>query len=207
MDPKLILLFIPTFAAISITPGMCMTLSMSLGISQGWRRTMWMMLGELFGVALVAIAAVAGVATTMLKYPTAFRIFCVLGGIYLIYLGVKQWFSKVEITLHDDAENSGLIGRRTLITQGFVTAIANPKGWAFMIAFLPPFISDQYPVVTQMIALLTVIVVIEFISLMIYASGGGQLSRWLARGDRLHWINKISGSLLVVIGIWLALRH
>jgi len=153
------------------------------------------------GVALVAIAAVAGVATTMLNYPIAFQVFCILGGCYLMYLGIKQWRSKEKIQLHDAVNKSGQLGRVTLITQGFVTAIANPKGWAFMVAFLPPFISDQFPIVTQMIALLIVIVSIEFISLMIYASGGGHLSRWLARGERLHLINKVSGSLLVVIGI------
>lgn len=207
MDPKLLLLFIPTFAAISITPGMCMTLAMSLGISQGWRRTLWMMLGELTGVALVAVAAVAGVATTMLNYPTAFRVFCILGGCYLVYLGVRQWRSKEKITLHDAADKSTQLGRVTLVVQGFVTAIANPKGWAFMVAFLPPFISDQFPVHTQMIGLLVVIVSIEFISLMIYASGGGQLSRWLARGQRLHLINKVSGSMMMVIGVWLAVLH
>ncbi len=207
MDPKLILLFIPTFAAISITPGMCMTLAMSLGISQGWRRTLWMMLGELTGVALVAVAAVAGVATTMLNYPAAFKVFCILGGCYLVFLGIKQWRSQEKIVLHNAVDSAGQLGRSTLVAQGFITAIANPKGWAFMVAFLPPFISDQFPIVSQMIALLVVIVSIEFASLMIYATGGGHLSRWLARGQRLHLINKLSGSMLVVIGVWLAVLH
>ena len=47
-------LFIPTFLFVSITPGMCMTLALTVGISQGVRRALWMMLGELLGVALVA---------------------------------------------------------------------------------------------------------------------------------------------------------
>ncbi|ASM55958.1 hypothetical protein PNIG_b0353 [Pseudoalteromonas nigrifaciens] len=36
-----------------------MTLAMTLGMSIGVRRTLWMMLGELLGVASVAVAAVA----------------------------------------------------------------------------------------------------------------------------------------------------
>lgn len=53
---SLLAAFIPTFLLVSATPGMCMTLAMTLGMSIGVRRTLWMMLGELTGVALVAVA-------------------------------------------------------------------------------------------------------------------------------------------------------
>ena len=39
-----------------------MTLAMTLGLKVGLRRTLWMMLGEVFGVALVAVSAVMGAA-------------------------------------------------------------------------------------------------------------------------------------------------
>ncbi len=42
----LLSVFIPTFLFVSITPGLCMTLAMTLGISLGVRRTLWMMWGE-----------------------------------------------------------------------------------------------------------------------------------------------------------------
>lgn len=184
-----------------------MTLSMSLGISHGVRRTLWMMWGELTGVALVAVAAVAGVATLMLNYPSIFSIFCYLGGAYLVFLGVKQWRTVPGVLPDGTPKEVEKNDKLTLVLQGFVTAVSNPKGWAFMVAFLPPFISDQYPVSTQMIALLLVIVIIEFISLLIYASGGRQLAIWLQRDQRLHWINRISGSMMIIIGIWLALSH
>ncbi len=35
-------------------------------------------------------------------------------------------------------------GNWNLVLQGFVTAIANPKGWAFMVS-LPPFIDQAKP--------------------------------------------------------------
>ena len=46
MTPDLILLFIPTIAAVSFTPGLCMTLAFTLGLSIGYRRTLWMMWGK-----------------------------------------------------------------------------------------------------------------------------------------------------------------
>ena len=58
MNPELLWVFIPTIAAISLTPGMCMTLAFTLGLSQGYRRTLWMMGGELTGVATVVSTCV-----------------------------------------------------------------------------------------------------------------------------------------------------
>ncbi len=64
-------MFIPTFFVVSVTPGMCMTLALTMGMTIGVKKTFYMMWGELFVVALVSIAAVSGVAAVMLKYPYA----------------------------------------------------------------------------------------------------------------------------------------
>ncbi|MEC7296528.1 MAG: LysE family translocator, partial [Pseudomonadota bacterium] len=72
--------FIPTFLFVSLTPGMCMTLAMVLGMTQGVKRTLWMMVGELIGVGFVAAAAGAGVAALMLRQPELFIAFKWVGG-------------------------------------------------------------------------------------------------------------------------------
>ena len=41
MNPELLRVFIPTIAAISLAPGICMTLAFTLGLSQGYRHTLW----------------------------------------------------------------------------------------------------------------------------------------------------------------------
>lgn len=91
VNVSLLSAFIPTFFIVSITPGMCMTMALSLGITVGVRRAMWMMIGEIFGVGLVAATSAVGVATFMLRYPLAFELFRYAGGAYLIWLGVQLW--------------------------------------------------------------------------------------------------------------------
>ena len=125
-DLAVLAVFIPTFFFVSITPGMCMTLAMTLGMSIGVRRTMWMMIGELIGVAIVAIAAVFGVAGIMLNYPDVFEVLKWIGGGYLAYIGVNMWRSKGKMSIGDNKPSD--VSRYSLFTQGFVTAIANPKG-------------------------------------------------------------------------------
>ncbi|WP_447528502.1 LysE family translocator [Vreelandella sp. TE19] len=197
--------FIPTFLFVSLTPGMCMTLAMVLGMTQGVKRTLWMMMGELAGVGLVAAAAGAGVAALMLQQPALFTVFKWAGGAYLVYLGVMMWRSRGRMAIPDTLDTGLPAGRLQLATQGFVTAIANPKGWAFFVALLPPFLDSSRGLAQQLIALIAVILVIEFASMLIYATGGKTLRRTLGKSGNVRLMNRIAGTLMIGVGLWLAL--
>ncbi|WP_406827907.1 LysE family translocator [Microbulbifer sp. ARAS458-1] len=206
VDFSVLALFVSTFFFVSITPGMCMTLALTMGMAFGVKRTLWMMLGELCGVALVAIAAVLGIAAFMLKYPQAFQIFKYCGAIYLAYLGIQMWRARGRMVLVESSgEAPAPVSAFSLASQGFVTAVANPKGWAFFIALLPPFINQAKPLLPQMTVLLSVILLLEFICMLIYASGGRTLSRLLHRGENVRLMNRIAGTLMLGVGGWLAL--
>ncbi|MFD2166607.1 LysE family translocator [Thalassotalea euphylliae] len=202
MDLTTLSIFVPTIFFVSITPGMCMTLAMTLGMSVGIRRTLYMMVGELLGVALVAIAAVIGVASVMLKYPDIFAALKWVGGAYLCFLGYQMWLSRGKMVI--DTETQSEVGRVALFSQGLITAISNPKGWGFMIALLPPFINTENDMLPQMVIILLVITLSEFLCMMIYASGGKTLRLFLAKGDSVKLMNRISGTLMIGVGIWLA---
>ena len=196
--------FIPTFFVVSITPGMCMTLALSLGITIGVKRALWMMAGELVGVAVVATAAAVGVATFMLKYPTAFDVFKVVGGAYLAWLGIQMWQSRGKMAMPEEDSQPVESSRVQLALQGFVTAIANPKGWAFFIALLPPFIDSKLPMAPQLTALILIILGLEFLCLQLYAHGGKTLRKALKQGGGVRTVNRVAGSLMMLVGAWLA---
>ncbi|GAB56470.1 lysine exporter protein LysE/YggA [Glaciecola punicea ACAM 611] len=180
-----------------------MSLAMTLGMTIGVKKTLYMMAGEVIGVALVAILAVIGVASIMIQYPTAFTIFKVVGGLYLTYLGIKMWISKIYVEL-DTAIPLSSITPIKLTTQGFVTAVANPKGWAFMISLLPPFLDIAKPLPIQLLVLVFIIMISELICMLLYANGGKWLRQLLNKSDKAQWVNRIGGGLLVLIGVWLA---
>ncbi|HKK01361.1 MAG TPA: LysE family translocator [Desulfuromonadales bacterium] len=206
MTLSVLAVFVPTFFFVSFTPGMCMTLSMTLGMTIGVRRTFWMMYGELLGVGLVATSAVVGVAAVMLRYPAIFTFVKGAGGLYLGYLGVQLWRSKGKMSLDLEAARGADATPMELATQGFVTAVANPKGWAFFIALLPPFISDQRPLVPQLGLLLAIILSLELTCLILYASGGRTLGRFLTHKGNVRLLNRIAGTLMLGVGVWLALE-
>ncbi|MGY5449603.1 LysE family translocator [Agarivorans sp. MS3-6] len=203
MDLSVLLIFIPTFFFVSITPGMCMTLAMTLGMTIGLRRTFWMMLGEMVGVGIVAILAVLGVAAVMLRYPDIFIVFKWMGGAYLAYLGIQMWRSRGKMAIPDKIAEHVQVNRWQLAIQGFVTAIANPKGWAFMISLLPPFIQADQSIGLQLSLLVSIILVSEFVCMTLYATGGKTLRVFLNKSGNVRLLNRISGSLMIGVGAWL----
>lgn len=163
-----------------------------------------MMWGELIGVALVSIASVIGVAAIMLNYPAVFLLLKYIGGGYLFWLGIQMWRSRGKLAIPDNLDNEVDTSPIGLAIQGFVTAIANPKGWAFMISLLPPFINTDNALLPQLSVLITIILITEFSCLLLYASGGRTLRRFLQQRGNVQMLNRIAGSLMMGVGIWLA---
>lgn len=203
MDLTLLIAFSASFFLVALSPGLCMTLAMSLGISIGVRRTLWMMAGELTGIALVGASAVLGVAVLLLQAPAVFAVFKWVGAAYLLYMGWQTW--RAEPLRPEQLAGDDRRSHSSLILQGFITAVANPKAWAFFVALLPPFVDESRPLAPQLLALLALMLIIEFICLQIYANGGRVLSEQLHRRGKARWLNRIAGSLMVGVGVWLAL--
>jgi len=202
MDAATLLAFILSYFLIALSPGLCMSLSMTLGISIGVRRTLWMMGGELAGVATVAIASFAGVTALMLNYPQVFTVARFAAAAFLLWTAQRTWRAPTDI---NGAGKAATLTGRQLIMQGYITATSNPKGWIFLAALLPAFIDPERSLIPQAAIILPLMILIEFISLLIYASGGRALRDMLVRRDLGHWLNRISAVLMAGIAIWLVL--
>mgnify|MGYP001953993025 CR=1 FL=1 len=181
-----------------------MTLAMTLGMSIGIRNTLWMMWGELIGVAIVATASVIGVSAIMLQFPMIFNLLKLIGAGYLFYVGVNMLRSKGKLALSLNDNSPRQISKQSLFNQGLVTAIANPKGWAFMISLLPPFINTDYALIPQLSVLIFVILISEFICMMLYATSGKTIGRVLTQQSNVRSLNRISGTLMLIVAIWLS---
>ncbi|MGD8380221.1 MAG: LysE family translocator [Gammaproteobacteria bacterium] len=202
MHLSVLVAFCASFFLIAISPGLCMTLAMSLGISVGVRRTLWMMGGELVGIGLVGAAALGGVAALLLNAPGVFGVAKLLGAAYLLWSGYRAWTAPANI---GGQPHWKVAGAGYLMSQGFITAISNPKAWIFFAALLPPFIDPAKPVLPQAGLLLGAMIVIEFICLLLYAHGGRVLSDYLANKGLGQWLNRTSATLMVAVAVWLLL--
>ena len=109
MNPELLWVFIPTIAAISLTPGMCMTLAFTLGLSQGYRRTLWMMWGELAGVATVVSTCVLLLAWIQSLSEVYFAVLALVGGSYLLWIAYRLWTQPARFSSGNDQSHLSAI--------------------------------------------------------------------------------------------------
>ncbi len=114
-----------------------------------------------------------------------------------------MWRSKGKLAM--SGEQTEVVKGKDwdLVVQGFVTAIANPKGWAFMISLLPPFIDGNHAIAPQLLALVSIILMCEFLCMTLYAVGGKGLKRVLGQSNNVKIMNRIAGSLMIGVSVWL----
>lgn len=196
MKPELLWVFIPTIAAISLTPGMCMTLAFTLGLSQGYRQTLWMMWGELAGVATVVSTCVLLLAWIQSLSDLYFTMLALAGGGYLLWIAYRLWTQAAKF---DRREAQSRLTPRALLTLGYVTAVINPKGWGFMIALLPGFMSVDYSTPQQLATFLGVMLPSELLSMTLYATSGSGLRRFLRTDQHLANLNKVAAALMMLV--------
>ena len=198
--PSELVIFTFTIAAVSLTPGLCMTLAFTLGMTIGYGRSLWMMLGELSGVATVFAATFWSLEWLLEQSPTWFTTLSLIGGGYLLYLSVTLF--------REPAVAVGMINElssrpRELIALGYITAVSNPKGWAFLLALLPGFINSDISRLSQFKCMLSIMLLTEFISMSVYAGGGSWLARRLKSTQRGLWVHRIAASFLALTAAWI----
>lgn len=198
MDRETLLLFIPTIAAVSLTPGLCMTLAFSLGLSQGWRRTLWMMLGEMIGVTVVISVTLASLSWLLRVDPIYLQGLALVGAIYLLWIAWGMWRSHSHFAR---MRTGAGLSAQALIGLGFTTAVMNPKGWAFLLALLPAFIDTEAALAPQLMSIIAVMLCTEFVSLNLYAGGGKWLGDLLGRDENLLLMNRVAAVLMVIVAV------
>lgn len=132
---QLFLLFLAADAALKLTPGPDMALTLSRDMTQGFRPAFHSVLGNVAAGFIQVPAVVLGLASVL--HPTLFLAIKAAGGLYLGYLGIKAILRCARDTDVALAARPG--EARDAFWQGFMTNLPNPKVLLFMIAFLPQF--------------------------------------------------------------------
>ena len=93
------LLYLPAVAVIIAIPGPDMVLSLSRGLTQGRGAGFAHAFGVGRGIMAHSLLATFGVSALLTASETAFWVMKLVGGAYLIYLGVQQWRGVTSATL------------------------------------------------------------------------------------------------------------
>jgi threonine/homoserine/homoserine lactone efflux protein len=125
-----------------------------------------------------------------------FAVLALVGGSYLLWIAYRLWTQPARFSSGDEQPH---LSASALLILGYVTAVLNPKGWGFMIALLPGFMSADYSTPQQLAAFLGVMLPSEFLSMTLYATGGSGLRRVLTTEQHLAHLNKVAAGLMVLV--------
>lgn len=192
---------------IALSPGSGAVLSMSHGLSYGLKKSSTTVLGLQAGLLLILAIAGAGVGSLLLASELAFRVVKTIGALYLIYLGISQWRTRVAIggdsaaatTVADPAQGVTPHWRKRFLT-GFFTNATNPKGIIFMVAVLPQFISPHGPLLPQLLILGTTMCAVDLTVMHGYAFAASSMQRFFRNARAVKIQNRVFGSVLMMVG-------
>lgn len=192
---------------ISFTPGAGAINTMSNALAQGWRRSLWGVLGQQAALIVHVVIVAAGVGLLVARSPLLFEIIRYAGAAYLIYLGIRLIVAKPD---PQSMERIGRVreGAWSIFRRGFWVNLLNPKAIVFFLAFVPQFIRlDRDPLPQYLVLVGTVIVVDVLVMWFFFAAAAKPFRRFTRDARGLRILNSIFGSLFIAVAALLLLVH
>lgn len=211
MDAK-ILAFTGVAALLTITPGADMALVTRVALRYGRRTALLTNFGIVVGLFFWGVASALGVAAIFNTSATAFTALKLVGAAYLIFLGgqaIWQTLSRksgVEGESYRTLEGNPALPGKAAFRQGLLNNLLNPKIGVFYTTFLPQFISSGDSVFVKSVLLTFIHIGLTLVWLWAYAAFVVKSGDWLRRPAVRNTLERITGVVLIGLGVRLALE-
>lgn len=209
MDLTTVLAFLAVAALAYVTPGPDWFVVMRHAM-RSRRDGVLAAIGVQCGLLVHLTAAAVGVAAILLASATAFTVLKVVGGAYLVYLGVRAWRDGVTRwrTVREEARQEApepSPGAARVVGTSFLANVLNPKAALFFVAVLPQFVGSGAPVAAQVVVLGLLDVALGLLWWGVFVLGVVAVGAVL-RGRRARAaVDLVSGTALVGLGSAVAL--
>jgi threonine/homoserine/homoserine lactone efflux protein len=202
------LAFLAAAVVLTLTPGPDNLMVLSTGLARGRRAGMAFGLGCGLGCVSHTLLAVLGVSALLAASPLAFGLLRLLGGAYLVWMGVQAWRHAGRVTLGGGSGGGGSTASLgQLFAKGLLANAINPKVVLFFLAFLPQFVRPAQGAVALQLGLLGIVFTAQaalLFGLLGYFSG--HVGAWLTRRPEVGpWLDRLAGTLFIGLGLRLAL--
>ena len=197
------LLYLVAAVGLSLTPGPNSLLVLTHGALHGHRKTLFTVSGGALGfVALIALSML-GIGAVLKASAGALVVLKLLGGVYLIWLGIQLWRAPA-IQLRADAATADTRGSG-MFRQGFLTAVSNPKALLFYGAFLPQFIDPGRDLLFQFAVMTSTFIAVEFVVEYLLALLAHRIRPLLERAGKRF--NRVCAGMFVAMGVALPMTR
>ena len=188
---------------LAATPGPGVIASMARAVSEGFLSSLFFIGGLVCGDIIFLLLALFGLSAIAKILGTLFIIIRIIGGLYLIYLGIKMFkSSKFQV----DTNNKIEFSKRQSFTGGFLTTMGNPKPILFYASVLPTIINFNEVKIMDAVMMVILIAMVSFIVLGTYCYIAS-LSHKIKMSDTLQKrINQVAGIVMIIIGLYVIIK-
>jgi threonine/homoserine/homoserine lactone efflux protein len=201
-----VLTFVGVVALGAMSPGPDFAVVMRRSAVAGRAHGMATAAGVAAGVFAWAVAAATGVAALVAVASVAFTVIKLVGAGYLVYLGVNAlrsaWRSR-DLRSESNTGSTTGPGLWGAFRDGLLCNALNPKAAIFFVALLPQFLPADAGLV-PMLTLSLIAVVITAVWFLTVANLIAAARRVLARPATRRFIDGMSGTALIGLGVRLA---
>jgi threonine/homoserine/homoserine lactone efflux protein len=209
MSLELWLAFVAASTVLLVLPGPTILTVISYSLAHGRRANLPLVAAVALGDSTALVLSLLGLGALLAASALWFTAVKLVGGLYLVYLGVKLLRSGIG----DGAAGAGPAApavpasRRRLFFNTWLVTALNPKGIIFFVAFLPQFLNPAHPVAPQLWLLAVTFVVLATLNATLYAVFAGAARQLLQSAAARRRFNLVGGSLLSAAGVWALLAR
>ena len=195
--------YVMTVLIIELTPGPNMAYLAALTLGAGRRSGLAAVAGVAIGLALIGLAAAAGLATLIAASPTIWNALRWAGGLYLLYLAWQTWRGDEETSPAGTAALDPANVRH--FTRGVITNVLNPKAALFYVAIVPRFLPESGPTLIYGLGLTAISVAVATAVHLAIVLLADRLHPLLSQPGRMERTRHSLAIGLAAIAIWFLL--
>lgn len=182
-----------------IVPGPTVTVIVANSLRDGTRAGLLNVAGTQAGLFAMLVVVALGLETVVALMAEWFDLVKLIGAAYLVWLGIKLWRSDGEVGAAEARKP-----RIGYFWQGVLVIVTNPKILVLFGAFIPQFIDPAGSAFWQTLTLGGIFMIIATVFDTLYVLLASKAGNALTQ-TRVRWVEKISGSLLIAGGVWMAM--
>ena len=199
LDLALLLATLVFIVPMCFTPGPNNVLCAAHGSNYGFQRTLPLIAGMGIGWSVLGLGIAAG-AEFLKENELIFIFLSYVGAIYIAYLGYKIASSKTIDKQNTSEEHLGFF-------TGILLQFINGKAWIHFIVLMTTFGTLFGIGYYAKVVLVILNLFFGLIAVLSWAAFGTVLRKTFSGEEAGIMINRVMGSLLILVAIWIALPH
>ncbi len=195
--------FVLASVAIILVPGPSVMFVIARAVAWGRMTAVITALGNALGMLLLSVFIAVGLGPLLQKYALLLIVVQVLGGLYLIHLGIDAWRHRQEHA--DDMVKIEEVKPSSyqILRQGFTVGALNPKALVFFSAVFPQFVDPDVGSIT--IQLLIFGAIFTALALLLDGTWGvlvGSSRDWFVTSrNRLVFLRTVGAVVMMALGV------